>query len=127
MSYQTQFEGPIWRVTFFGALTRDDILKALEDLIAAERGIKTMPPRITDMSRVTDIQVRSEHMMTSARARRVIKFANSFKSAIIAPESNQLGFARMFQILNDNPQIKIEIFSDETSALAWIQDGKADE
>jgi hypothetical protein len=32
----------------------------------------------------------------------------------------QYGFARMFQTLNDNPRIEIEIFGDCESAQRWL-------
>jgi hypothetical protein len=34
-----------------------------------------------------------------------------------------MGFARMFQILNEHPQVTVRIFEDETSARAWIATG----
>jgi hypothetical protein len=57
-----------------------------------------------------------------AAKRRQLRFPNPLKSAIIARNPQHLGYARMFQILNDNPQITIRIFSDETSASRWIAD-----
>jgi hypothetical protein len=30
------------------------------------------------------------------------------------------GYARMFQALNDHPQITIEVFSDRETALRWL-------
>jgi hypothetical protein len=32
-----------------------------------------------------------------------------------------MGMARMFQTLNDNPQITIQIFEDEAAAVIWLR------
>lgn len=31
-----------------------------------------------------------------------------------------LGYARMFRILNEHPQVTVRIFEDETEARAWL-------
>lgn len=48
-------------------------------------------------------------------------FANEFKSAVVASEVTHHGFARMFQTLNDHPQISIGILRDAGSALQWLE------
>jgi hypothetical protein len=42
------------------------------------------------------------------------------KSAIVAPMPVQVGFARMFQILNDHPQIEVQLFATLAEAEAWL-------
>ena len=32
-----------------------------------------------------------------------------------------MGIARMFQTLNDNPQISIRIFTNAAEAMSWLQ------
>jgi hypothetical protein len=50
-------------------------------------------------------------MRTFAEHRKAQTLANPVKSAAVAPQPVHVGFARMFQTLNEHPQITIEIFS----------------
>lgn len=79
-----------------------------------------VPHRITDMTGITDFGIGFPDVLTLAETRRRLKFPNSFRSAIIAPRSEHYGVARMFQTLNDNPQIDIRIFMDKAAAHEWI-------
>jgi len=56
-----------------------------------------------------------------ARGRRVEQFPNSFKSAILAPTADTARFARMFQQLNTNPQIDVQVFATLERAEAWLR------
>jgi len=49
-----------------------------------------------------------------------VRLKNYIKSAIVANNPSQFGFARMFQTLNDNPQIEIRIFPAAESAMEWL-------
>ena len=49
------------------------------------------------------------------------RLANPIKTAILASNLVQFGFARMFQALNDHPQIVVAIFGDDEDALRWLQ------
>jgi hypothetical protein len=56
-----------------------------------------------------------------AETRRRATLRNPVKSAIIASDIVRFGFARMFQTLNDNPQIVVAIFGDDESASQWLR------
>ena len=60
-------------------------------------------------------------MFAVAETRRRATLRNPIKSAIIASGIVHFGFARMFQTLNDNPQIVVAIFGDDESALQWLR------
>jgi poly(3-hydroxyalkanoate) synthetase len=49
------------------------------------------------------------------------KSNNKILSAFLVSNDFQMGFARVFQILIDNPQISIKIFTDEAKANEWIK------
>lgn len=59
-----------------------------------------------------------------ASIRRAAPLKNAVKSAIVAPQPIQYGFARMFQTLNDNPRINLQVFSDRASAMEWLVAGR---
>ncbi len=106
-------------VTFAGDVTNLDLEK-IADAATTYEGGPVVPHRVTDMSGAIGLHLNFESVWTLASKRRVLQFPNSFKSAIVAPQPSQLGFARMFQTLNDNRQITIQIFPDKGSALKWI-------
>jgi len=46
--------------------------------------------------------------------------AEAVKSAIVAATPVQVGYARMFQMLNEHPSVTVEIFGDLPTAVAWL-------
>jgi hypothetical protein len=120
MSLELVDEPDLIRVRLFGVLIDQD----LRDIVAAAMDLERtppIPPRITDMTGVTDLQVAYPDILRLAEQRRALRFPNDFKSAIMVSGTAQMGMARMFQTLNDNPQITIGIFTDAAQALAWVR------
>ena len=107
-------------VTLSGVLTESD-LRSVGDAAAELETTTPVRPRITDMTGVTELRVRYPEVQELATRRRRIHFPNAFKSAIVVSGSSQMGIARMFQTLNDNPQITIEIFTEYQKALDWVR------
>jgi len=103
-----------------GVVTAGDVLGLAAAAWEIEKSRKLIPHRITDLSGVENMDVDFTVILRAAENRRSKVFPNSFKSAFIAPRDQQLGFVRMFQTLNDHPQIDIRIFRDMASAEAWI-------
>jgi len=52
------------------------------------------------------------------RAQRLIPAP--IRSALVADKPIQFGFARMFQMLNDNPRVQIRIFGNLEEAQQWL-------
>jgi hypothetical protein len=109
------------RVTFSGALTAEDLRGIAAAADEIEAGASPVPPRIVDMRAVTDLKVAYPDVLALAERRRARSFPNEFRSAIVVQGSSQLGIARMFQTLNDNPQIAVQIFTDPADAMAWLR------
>jgi hypothetical protein len=78
------------------------------------------PHRLTDLRALTRPYPTDPAVRALAERRKAQTLANAVKSAIVAPQPIHLGFARMFQILNEHPQIAIEIFSTGQAAEAWL-------
>ena len=108
------------RVTLYGVLSVQDLREVAAAAMELER-TPPIPPRITDMTGVTDLQIAYPDVHRLAEQRRGLRFPNDFRSAIVVSGPAQLGMARMFQTLNDNPQITIEIFTDAAQALTWVR------
>lgn len=120
MPYQLKLSPGLLHFTVSGVLTLEDLLAAARETQAIEATEPVTPHRLTDLSRVEDFDLTFSKMENFASLRRAAKFKNKVRSAIVAPSQVQLGFARMFQTLNDNPQTEIRIFPDQTEALAWL-------
>jgi hypothetical protein len=105
-----------------GDVTNADLKAFAEDVVALERTQPAAPPRIVDFSGVTKLSFDFSMVRELANRRRQREFPNGYKSAIVAPDLAQFGFARMWQIINDHPRITIAIFGDRESAIAWASD-----
>jgi hypothetical protein len=105
----------------YGTFTRDDFLALISDVEATERALPIIPHRIVTLAGVTAWQLTAGDFMALAARRKETRFQNSFKSALVAPEQVLVGIARMFQTLNDHPQIEIAIFPTREAASEWLQ------
>ena len=121
MSVEIAVEPDIIRVTLSGVLTDQDLADIATAAADIERDRDPVPPRLTNMTGVTEMKIGYPDVKALADRRRLLAFPNDFKSAIVVGTPVQRGMARMFQTLNDNPRITIQIFDDETAALAWLR------
>jgi hypothetical protein len=111
-------------LTFRGYVMAEDIRDMVDLLTKIETEARVSPDRIVDLSAIAGISLNFSAITNYAAARRTAPLKNKVKAAIVAPHPLQYGFARMFQTLNDNPDINMEIFTDKDSGLTWISAGK---
>lgn len=121
MSVEIAVGPDIVRVTISGTLTGQDLAYVASAADDIERDRNPVPPRLIDLTAVTEMQIAYPDVKVLAEHRRAIAFPNAFRSAIVVRTPVQMGMARMFQTLNDNPQITIQIFEDESTALSWLR------
>ncbi|HEX6372636.1 MAG TPA: hypothetical protein VF006_27195 [Longimicrobium sp.] len=110
----------VMRIVFSGTLTPEELGRVADAIGDAEDAADVCPHRVTDMTALTRFEVGFDDMFQLARRRRERSPANPIRSAIVASTPVQLGFARMFQTLNDHPQVTLRIFPDVDGALAWL-------
>ncbi len=122
MDCEIEFDRDLMLIRLSGIIKDDDFVELLRLVVEAESRPAKTPHRLTDMSGLTELHLTSKGMSERLYLRRIMKFPNDFKSAIVAPELVQFGFARMFQAINDHPQIEIQVFRDYKSAHAWVRD-----
>jgi hypothetical protein len=121
MDCHIEYEGQLLLIRLSGVMHDDDLLELLRFVQAAESRPPQTPHRLTDLSGLTELHLTFNGMSERIPLRRAMKFPNEFKSAIVAPDLVQFGFARMFQTLNDHPQIEIQVFRDLDSGRAWVE------
>jgi len=114
------------RIVLSGTLAAEQLVRMANALVEVEAVCHVCPHRVTDLTGVTRFEVGFDEMSELARRRREMSPANPIRSAIVASTPVQVGFARMFQTLNDHPRITLRIFSDLDAALAWIAEAPAD-
>ncbi|HYV99379.1 MAG TPA: hypothetical protein VE967_18115 [Gemmatimonadaceae bacterium] len=122
MPYSLRFENEIVYVTVTGVFSPNDIAGMTRDIVDLEVGKKAVPHRIVDMSQATEFGITPQHLRQLAAYRRSMNFPNIFKSAIVVSTLVQFGHARMFQILNDHPQIRLAIFPSIAAAEEWLKE-----
>ena len=113
----------ILRIVMPATLTPAELYHIAAALTEIERSAAVTPHRLVDMSGVTRFQVGFEEMFAMAELRRAHPPSNPIRSAWVAFTPVQVGFARMFQTLNDHPLVSLRIFPDVPSALAWLKEG----
>jgi hypothetical protein len=121
MPYTIKTGEPILHITLLGTLTNEDLAALAREAMDLERSLAVVPHRLTDTRPATRLEITFDGILDFANKRMQLKFPNSFKSAIVASDVVRFGFARMFQTLNDHPQISIAIFPDTPTALHWLE------
>jgi hypothetical protein len=124
VAFDSQIAQGIVFLTFRGLVTAEDIRDTVSLLTRIEIGAKVSPDRVADLSLIEGVSLNFSAIMNYATVRRTTPLKNKVKAVIVAPQPLQYEFARMFQTLNGNPDIDMEIFTDKESGLAWISAGK---
>jgi hypothetical protein len=121
MAFTVHHQDNLIRVVFWGTFDNHDLSAGADELDRIERAADVVPHRVTDLRPVERLEIDFDGVLELAMARRRLEFSNPFKSAILVNDIPRFGFARMYQILNDHPQICIAIFGDEDEALKWLR------
>lgn len=108
------------RIEFFENITPGDLHDLTREMRAYEATLLAIPDRLVDLSATEARQVTAHDLLLLTQIRRAQVFPNGFRTAIVAPSDASLGFARMFQILNDHPQIEIGVFRETAEAMRWL-------
>ena len=122
MPFTIDTSQPILRITLSGTLTNQDLLELGKEAARIEDSYAVVPHRLSDCRPITRLEINFAGVLSLATERLKLKFPNMFKSAIIAADVVHYGFARMFETLNDHPQIVIAIFRDEAEAMRWLSE-----
>lgn len=108
------------RLNVSGVMTHEDLSRIAAEGARIEAESPATPHRLTDLSGLERLDLKFADVMELVQKRKAGQYRNPFKSAIVATTAEQHGFARMFQTLNDHPQITVAVFSDVAAAEAWL-------
>jgi len=122
MPFEIHDEGGYYFARLFGVLDRTDLndvmaqIERLEDVVTKDR--------LTDLTALERIDVGFEEVFALALKRAQRPIPAPIRSALVASKPVQFGFARMFQMLNDNPRIQIRIFGSLEEAQQWLHSSR---
>jgi hypothetical protein len=117
--YEMDPDGAYIVTRFYGVLTAADLLAMAREAEVIE-AVYIDRDRLTDLTAVEHFDIDFEATYALAELRRKRTFGTTVRSAIIAIEPIAFGSARMFQTLNDNPQIEIRIVASRAEAEEWF-------
>ena len=123
MPFAFSYDGPLLLITISGTLSAADLESITDEVILIEDGGANTPNRLTDFRQVTEAAVGYAEMSRVTDRSRARPLHAPLRSALLVNQPVQLGYARMFQILNDHPRVTVRIFEDEPSARAWLATG----
>lgn len=113
--------------TFSGVLTAEDLTRLGDEVEIVEDSVPVSMDRITDLTHVEKFEIGFPAVSNLAERRKKRVFTRPVRSALIAREPVQVGLARMFQTLNDNPMIEVQLFRSIEEAETWFARGKRGE
>jgi hypothetical protein len=120
MAFEILDEGAFISVRLFGVLTSKDFEAGATRLERIERESSTPKNRVTDLTGIERIDLGFQEVFELAERRTRRPMGGRVKSAVIARSPLHFGFARMFQMLNNNPEIEIRIVDSMEAALDWF-------
>jgi hypothetical protein len=123
MPFEIRDEGNYYSARLSGVLDRAD-LDALTAEVERLEDAGVLIDRLTDLTPLERIDVGFEEVFAVAQRRAERKVTAPIRSALVANRPVQFGFARMFQMLNDNPRILIRIFDNLQEAQQWLHSSR---
>ena len=125
MAFLVEMDVGFLRLKLHGTVSSADLFGMLGALNRLERELPQVPHRLIDLTEIMSSEVKAEEIREIAARRQASHYKNGFRSAIAAVKPAQLGYARMFQILNEHPEIEIQIFPTPDEAVVWLRAAKA--
>ena len=114
----TTMPDAIMLARLFGVFTAPELNHLAAEAEIAEASHPVSVDRITDITAVDWFEVGFKEIYYFAIRRSAQRFSRVVKSAIIVREAEQLRLARMYEAVNENPQIQIRILRSVAEAKA---------
>jgi hypothetical protein len=108
-------------VTFPETLSDNDFSLMNEEIGAIEKEYSVVPNFIVNLTNVRKFNGDYLSVQKLAKHRAETIFSKNILEAILVNNDFQMGYARMYQTVNDNPRLTIKIFKDEAEAIQWIK------
>jgi hypothetical protein len=120
MPYSISSERGYTYINLSGHLTVPEVAAAVQKMDEIDSGADATPNRLVDITAVENLQVSFSEMSNFASLRRSVKLKNPVRTAVVARTPVQFGVARMFELLNQQPQTQVAVFTDPDLARRWL-------
>jgi hypothetical protein len=120
MPFELTMPGAVMFARVFGVFTPPELTHLAAEAEIAEAAHPVSVDRITDLTAVERFEVGFREIYYFAARRSAKRFSRVVKSAIIVHEPAQRDIARVYEALNENPQIRIRILPSVAEAEAWF-------
>ena len=124
MPFELTTPGDVLFARVFGVFTAPELNQLATEAEIAEASHPVSLDRITDLTAVERFEVGFREIYYFAIRRSAQRFSRVVKSAIVVHDPVQLGIARVYEALIENPQIQIRILRSVTEATEWFADPK---
>lgn len=125
MTIEAEFIDGLLVIRGSGTVTASDLREVPALTTAFDAGRAVTPNRLVDLTAVEDFEIGFPEMLATVRERRGAAMSGPTRAAFLTASAVQYGMARMFQSLNDNAHVTVEIFGDRAAALDWLRQGGA--
>lgn len=119
---KTRTDGYV-HLDWYGVLTDEDIVSLGQDLPAIASELGYAPHVLHTFDRVAGARVRPWTVFQHALRHKDVPIQNPVKSAWVAAHPDVQRMGKLFQELNRNPQLEVELFETAKAAKAWLKRG----
>ena len=120
MPFEVTVTDAILFARLHGVFTPQELNHLAAEAEIAEASHPVSLDRLTDLTAVERFEVGFREIYYFAIRRSSQRFSRVVKSAIVVQEPVQHGIARMYEALNENPQIQIRILRSIAEAKEWF-------
>ena len=124
MPFELTTPGALLFARIFGLFTARELDRMATEAEIAEASHFVSLDRITDLTAVEYFEIGFREIYLFAIRRSAQRFSRVVKSAIVVQEPVQFGIARIYESLNENPQIHLRIVQSVPEAIEWFADLK---
>jgi len=113
-------DGDLLRVRAGGVITAAELHSMVTEMEGRFLSAKKWPNNLLDLTGIDLGGIGFMDMMSLAKRREGVKPPHPIRTAIVADSPTVTGFARMFQSLNNNPDITVQVFDSVADAEDWL-------
>jgi hypothetical protein len=123
MPFDYEARDGIVRVRFYGRVTEQDLVMLADTARKADDWSKGLPHRIVDWTHVESFDIGYTELAAFAQTRKQDKLKIPIKVAHLVSSQVEFGLMRIYQTINENPQIEVRILKTVGEAEAWFAEG----
>jgi len=121
MPFRSQVHEAYVHIQWHGTLIADDLRELGRELPRIGMQLRRAPDVLHTFDEVVETRLNFDVVHNYSAEVSKQQLPNSCRVASVGNNPTSYGIARMFQAMNANPNIEIEVFETVTDALAWLK------